>query len=62
MRPQSVSRITSRNNDLQQVAEPLAHHLPTDTCQIDPDLAALIEAWDRLSSEQRRRILDIARQ
>jgi len=27
---------------------PVAHLLPTDTCKTDPDLAAVIEAWDRL--------------
>jgi hypothetical protein len=27
---------------------PLAHHLPTDTCQTAPDLALVNAAWDRL--------------
>jgi hypothetical protein len=27
---------------------PVAHHIPTDTCQTDPDLALVNAAWDRL--------------
>ncbi len=28
--------------------ETVAHQLPTDKCQTDSDLAAVIDAWDRL--------------
>jgi len=28
--------------------ESIAHHLPTDACKTDPDLAAVVEAWTEL--------------
>jgi hypothetical protein len=36
---------------------PLAHHLPTDTCQIDPGLAAVIESWNELPDAVRASIV-----
>jgi hypothetical protein len=33
---------------LRSRAEQVAHHLPTDTCQTDPDLAAVVDAWPEL--------------
>ena len=35
-------------NDLRQPDPSFAHHLPTDTCKIDPDLAAIVVAWPHL--------------
>jgi hypothetical protein len=29
-------------------ANRVAHHLPTDRCQNDPDLAAVVDAWPNL--------------
>ncbi len=36
------------HNDLRIATPPVSHPIPTDTCQNDPDLTAVIEAWDRL--------------
>ena len=36
---------------------PLGHQLATDTCQTDPDLAAVIDAWDRLPEAVRAGIV-----
>jgi hypothetical protein len=36
------------HNDLRIATPLLSHPIPTDTCQNDPDLAAVIEAWDQL--------------
>ena len=33
---------------LRLARESVAHHLPTDTCQNDPDLAAVVTAWPGL--------------
>ena len=35
-------------NDLRIAAPAVSHPIPTDTCHNNPDLAAVIEAWDRL--------------
>ena len=48
MRPQPKSRNGSVSNSLGQAAPTVGHLLATDTCKMDPDLAAVIEAWDRL--------------
>jgi hypothetical protein len=37
-----------QNNGLGEDALPRAHHLPTDTCRGNPDLAIVIETWDKL--------------
>jgi hypothetical protein len=42
------SRKRSCHNDLRIATPPVSHPIPTDTCQNDPDLAAVIKAWDRL--------------
>jgi hypothetical protein len=39
----------------------IAHHLPVDTCQTDPDLAAVIDAWDRLPEAVRAGIVAMVR-
>jgi hypothetical protein len=33
------------------------HHIPTDTCQTDPRLATVIDAWDRLPEAVRAGIM-----
>jgi hypothetical protein len=37
-----------KDNDLRRVSHAVAHQLPTDTCQIEPDLAAVVAAWPEL--------------
>ena len=49
------------DKDLRQPTPPLAHHLPTDTCQTDPDLAAVVDAWDRLPEAVRAGIVAMVR-
>jgi hypothetical protein len=34
--------------DFRLVQESVAHHLPTDTCQVDPDLGDVVAAWPNL--------------
>ena len=36
---------------------PVSHHIPTDTCPSDPDLAAVVNAWDRLPEAVRAGIV-----
>jgi hypothetical protein len=36
---------------------PVGHRLATDTCQTDPDLAAVVDAWDRLPEAVRAGIV-----
>ncbi len=45
MRPLPDTPKDTRANNLGQAAHDLAHHLPTDTCKTDPDLAAVVDAW-----------------
>ena len=35
----------------------VAHHLPTDTCKTDPDLAAVVAAWSELPEALRAGIV-----
>ncbi len=35
----------------------LGHHLATDTCQTDPDLMTVVDAWDRLPEAVRAGIV-----
>jgi hypothetical protein len=44
-------------NALRIVADPISHPIPTDTCQTDPDLAAVVNAWDGLPEAVRASIL-----
>jgi len=44
-------------NDLRQVPPLVADHLPNDTCQTDPDLAAVVEAWPELPEALKAGIL-----
>jgi hypothetical protein len=36
---------------------PVSHHIPTDTCQNDPDLAAVVDAWQTLPEALKAGIL-----
>jgi len=47
-RPSRSSRKAEPEQDLRQPAPCVAHHLPTDTCKTDPDLAAVVSAWPDL--------------
>ena len=51
----------SSNKGLRQPAPPVGHPLATDTCQTDPDLAAVIAAWDRLPEAVRAGIVAMVR-
>ena len=44
-------------NGLRISSQPLSHSVPTDTCQNDPELAVVIEAWDRLPEAVRAGIV-----
>ncbi len=48
MRPQAGSPKGPLPNDLRQPTPIVAHHLPTDTCKTDTDLAAVVAAWPDL--------------
>jgi hypothetical protein len=40
-------------NGLRVSPESVAHPLPTDTCQTDPNLALIVDAWDKLPASIR---------
>jgi hypothetical protein len=53
-------RQTSKHNDgrdLRHAPSSVSHPIPTDTCQNDPDLAAVIGSWNRLPHAIRAGIL-----
>ena len=43
--------------DLRPDAKPVGPHLATDTCQTDPDLARIVDAWPALPEAVRDSIL-----
>ena len=45
------------DNDLRMSTPSVGHHLATDTCQTDPDLASVVDAWDRLPEAVRAGIV-----
>jgi hypothetical protein len=49
------------SQDLRLSPEAVAHHLPTDTCQTDPDLPTVIAAWDRLPAAVKAGIVAMVR-
>jgi hypothetical protein len=51
------SRKQSCHNDLRIATPPVSHPIPTDTCQNDPDLAVIIESWDRLPEGVRQSVV-----
>jgi hypothetical protein len=61
MRPQASSFKISLPNDLRQPAPSVAHHLPTDTCKTDPDLAAVVAAWPELPEALKAVILALVK-
>ena len=54
-------RKASSHNDLRIATPTVSHPIPTDTCQNDPDLAAVIEAWGRLPHALRAGIVATVR-
>jgi hypothetical protein len=46
---------------LRHEAETVSHHIPTDTCPTDPDLATVVNAWDRLPEAVRAGIVAMVR-
>jgi hypothetical protein len=57
MRPQIDSRKGKCRQDLRQSNRAVAEHLPNDTCQTDPDLAAVVAAWPELPAALRAGIV-----
>jgi hypothetical protein len=53
--------IAIRDIDLRQIKQPVAHHLPTDSCKADTELAAVVAAWPELPQAIRTGILAIVR-
>ena len=47
-RPIGQTSKANASNELSQPTISDSHHIPTDTCHSDPDLTALIDAWDGL--------------
>ena len=48
MRPLTGCSKGTPGNSLRQGPSRVAEHLPNDTCQTDPDLAAVVAAWPEL--------------
>jgi hypothetical protein len=48
MRPQRKKRNLPHVSNLRQDPNAVSHYLPTDTCQIDPALATIVNAWPML--------------
>jgi hypothetical protein len=61
MRPQTGICNPAKDKGLRQEIPPVATPLPCDTCQTDPDLAAIIDAWDRLPEAIRAGIMAMVR-
>jgi hypothetical protein len=57
MRPQADRPKEGQGKDLHRGAKPVSHSFPTDTCQTDPDLATVVNAWDRLPEAVRAGIV-----
>jgi hypothetical protein len=48
---------TKPDKGLRLAQQIVAHHLPTDTCNTDPDLAAVVAAWSELPEAVKAGIL-----
>jgi hypothetical protein len=48
MRPQRGNTNSRQSKSLRQEAPPVGHHLATDTCQTDSDLARIVDVWPTL--------------
>jgi hypothetical protein len=57
VRPMAECHNAIPGKGLRVATPPVAHPVPTDTCQTDPDLTAVIDAWDRLPEGVRASIL-----
>ena len=55
MKPQAGSPKGPLPKDLREPAPAVTHHLPTDTCKTDPDLAAVVAAWPEATRGALRR-------
>jgi hypothetical protein len=61
MRPQSSISKGNVGKGLRQTQGDVAHHLPTDVCKTDDDLAAVVAAWPELPEAVRQSILMLAK-
>jgi hypothetical protein len=57
MRPRKRKSKALQDKSLGEDAPSLAHHLPTDTCRLNPDLAIVIETWEKLPEPVRAGIV-----
>jgi hypothetical protein len=53
----TISPKADDDKGLQIADSSVGHHLATDTCQTDPDLATVVDAWDRLPEAVRAGIV-----
>src|SRR5262245_50844904 len=60
-RPSLRSQNAKSYKDLRPEGKPFAHHLPTDTCNTNADLAAVVAAWPELPEAIRAGILAIVK-
>jgi hypothetical protein len=54
-------RNPSSHNGLRISTPAVGHHLATDTCQNDPDLAAVVDAWPKLPEALKAGIVAMVR-
>jgi hypothetical protein len=52
-------RNVSSDNTFRIATPPVSQHNPTDTCQNDPDLAALVDAWPTLPEALKDAVMPI---
>jgi hypothetical protein len=55
------SRKAESSKGLRIVAPAVSHRIPTDTCQNDPDLTAVINACEQLPATIRARVVAMVR-
>ncbi len=60
-RPMNGGRSDNDGNDFRRGNPSVALHLPTDTCQTDPGLALVAEAWARLPEAVRAGIVALVK-
>jgi hypothetical protein len=57
MRPQADKHNSRKDRDLCQETARLSHHLPTDVCHTDSDLAVIVASWSQLPAVVRAGIV-----